>query len=1172
VAKLGEAGQGQVWRAVQLSTGRHVALKVPRIGLLSSKKTLARFEREVEIVAQLQHPHIARIIDSGIHRGLYYYAMDLIEGKHLDQYVRDNGLSQRQILELMRTICEAVQHAHQNGVIHRDLKPSNIIVTPEGDPYVVDFGLAKNLADDEAGVTVSLDGEAAGTPAYMSPEQAAGHMDKVDVRTDVYSLGTILFKLLTGQYPHDLSGSHLEILHRISQVEVVRPRTLNPQIDRNLEALLLKALERDPDRRYPSAGELAKDIDNYLEGAPLGVQPRCGFHRVISFVREHPAAVVGITATILLAGLCTVWTINRAGRKATSGQGLARVGVPLPTDSLIAHWALDELSGDIASDSIGAHHGILDGNPKWVPGGGRIGGAMEFDGVDDRVGISPAGVAGLRQFTIALWVKPMNLHSGRVQQFVFLANQRAVVRHDGYNAPDRGQLHFFIHKEDGTSGDIRVSDVLEEGVFQHIAASYDGNTMRLYLNGRLLSTSSEGVPLVSNSADNVCLSAGPQEAFQGFLDDVRIYSRALTEKEIETFAGPPAPRLLAHWRLDESDGKIAYDSDGTHHGILSGSPTWAPEDGKIGGALQFEGSDEVMVAEAVPNALQRFTIAFWVRLDEMESGRIQRFVTIMPEKACMRLGAKKDLHLYMRTTDGQWKHLIANCPMITGVFHHLAATYDGENMRLCLDGKPFASLPVQGELISGVEGRVYMGSREEPLHGLLDDVRIYDRALDDSEIMAIMTPLVPRLLAHWTFDESVGNVAHDSAGVRHGLLAGQPVWTPNGGRVGGALEFDGIDDFVNVNAAGCDLLERFTIVFWMKIHSLPEGRVQRIVTIPNEKIRLTTGEDLPGRRQLHFRITKADGTWGEIRVNGALEAGVFHHFGMTYDGTTMRLYRDGSLLASSHEGVALVPGSNDRLDFSAGQGQALHGLLDDVRVYDEALSESQIRALVVPPAPALVAHWRLDESSGDVAQDSTGGHHGTLHGNPAWQPDGGRIGGALLFDGVDDYIDCGNLGELDTANEITVAAWVKVREFDKPWQAIVTKGNNFWRIQRDAERDCAEFACCGPGAGRDHWLRNALGDVNINDGQWHHVAGTFDGLQMCLYVDGRLDKSTPVLVAPGTMGITQFPVTIGENAEAKGRTWHGLIDDVRIYSYALTLEEIEAVCASSDSEPQPRPK
>ena len=136
-----------------------------------SERARIRFEREIELVARLKHPNIARIYDSGMNHGQYYYIMDFVEGSNLDEYVRQKGLTHRQILELMRTICQAVQHAHQNGIIHRDLKPANIIVTKEGRPVIVDFGLAKGFLEEDQNLVVSMDGETVGTPAYMSPEQ-----------------------------------------------------------------------------------------------------------------------------------------------------------------------------------------------------------------------------------------------------------------------------------------------------------------------------------------------------------------------------------------------------------------------------------------------------------------------------------------------------------------------------------------------------------------------------------------------------------------------------------------------------------------------------------------------------------------------------------------------------------------------------------------------------------------------------------------------------------------------------------------------------------------------------------------------------------------------------------------------------------------------------------------
>ena len=227
----------------------------------------------------------------------------------------------------MRTVCEAVQHAHQRGVIHRDLKPSNILVTADGQPHVLDFGLAKTLLEDEAQLAVSMDGEVAGTPAYMSPEQAAAKLNQIDTRTDVYSLGVILYQLLTGEFPHDLSGTRLEVLRRIAEDEVRRPRQFSKAVDKELEALLLKALAHDPEGRYPTAHALAEDLRRYAAYEPIEARPMGSFGRMRRWCKRKPV-VAGLVAAVAVAlvagtGISTYFGVV-AQRRAAEAQAEGR--------------------------------------------------------------------------------------------------------------------------------------------------------------------------------------------------------------------------------------------------------------------------------------------------------------------------------------------------------------------------------------------------------------------------------------------------------------------------------------------------------------------------------------------------------------------------------------------------------------------------------------------------------------------------------------------------------------------------------------------------------------------------------------------------------------------------------------------------------------------------------
>ena len=332
--EVARGGMGVIYKARQRNLNRVVALKMILSGALASESEVKRFQTEAESAANLQHPNIVAVHEVGLHDGLHYFSMDFVEGANLAEVLSKRKFSPMEVAVCVKQIADAIHYAHQRGTLHRDLKPQNVLIDAAGSPRITDFGLARKLESDSR---LTRTGSVLGSPAYMAPEQAAGHLDKLGPQSDVYALGAIIYQMLTG-HPPFRAETMMATLRQVIETPPIPPSKTMPGIPKDLETICLKCLEKQPERRYASARMLSEELERFLTGEPVHARAAGAARKAWSWMQRHPWALAGAVSMVLLVTVMVsfgLWQQNRYLLWKLKNPGVAHVN---PTPPLFV-WA-----------------------------------------------------------------------------------------------------------------------------------------------------------------------------------------------------------------------------------------------------------------------------------------------------------------------------------------------------------------------------------------------------------------------------------------------------------------------------------------------------------------------------------------------------------------------------------------------------------------------------------------------------------------------------------------------------------------------------------------------------------------------------------------------------------------------------------------------------------------
>jgi hypothetical protein len=640
----------------------------------------------------------------------------------------------------------------------------------------------------------------------------------------------------------------------------------------------------------------------------------------------------------------------------------------------------------------------------------------------------------------------------------------------------------------------------------------------------------------------------------------------IAQQAIQWAVGDQGPRLW--WKLDETSGSTVNDASGNnYHGTFTGTKTWV--NGRRNGGVDIVSGAKASVSNLLGSPTS-FTVAAWVDCDSVgASGGValsvgDHIALVMDEPTN---GSRPAVAFNYSGSNFRWASG-GTAAAGKGWRHYVGVFDDAANtLKLYINGVLVGTTNPTDSIdwVTNIGTTTAVGGTSYPiasynLDGRVDDVRVYGRALSEAEIAEVYG-----LIAHWKLNESSGATADDSSLANNDATrTGTAGWTAGKDANGHNFHYQDGEEYFTAptNTAMNDVQEGdYTVMAYFKPSSTPPGTGSANDSVYAIAAKAGWHAGLLYNNLGQFQVDHwlSGDTWSGVDSGGVSYApGAFHHVAGVVSRTngTVKLYVDGVLKNTSN----FTPGAAAREYGSAswrigvGQpggvpwGYPCDGVVDDVRIYNRAVTAEEIAPFATP---GLIGHWKLNETSGTVATDSSSqANNGTYTSGVTLNQAGPYPGvgaAAADFDGSDDFVAIPNESLYDVTGHITVAAWFKVDAFDHHFQTIVSKGDSAWRISRDASTNFLHFACSGLTNG------SLYGDIEVNDGAWHHVAGVYDGSTTRLYVDGKLDVSNS---STGSISTNNHPVTIGKNEQMTQRNWEGGLFDVRVYNIALTHAEI----------------